>query len=129
MYRGFREIWDGFSKNMAYAFKGTVGGVLVVLAAVNLVLALAPPLILAARLAGAPVPPRDVGLAAAGAALAVLARLIPAAALKDSVWPCLTHPLMTGVWSGIICRSFYFRIVQRRLVWRDRVFDARVARF
>ncbi len=129
MYRGFREIWDGFSKNMAYAFKGAVGVVLVVLAAANLVLALAPPLALAARLAGAPVAPRDVGLAAAAAALAVLARLIPAAALRDPLWPCLTHPVMTAVWSGIICRSFYLRMVQRRLVWRGRVFDARVARF
>ncbi len=129
MYLGFREIWDGFSKNMAYAFKGAVGGVMVVLTALNLVLALAPPLVLAARLAGAPISPRDVGLAAAAAALTVLARLVPAVALRDPLWPCLMHPIMTAVWAGIICRSFYFRIVQRRLVWRGRVFDARAARF
>jgi chlorobactene glucosyltransferase len=129
MYHGFREIWDGFSKNMAYAFKGAVGVVMVILAALNLVLALAPPLVLAARLAGVPIAPNDVRLAAVAVALAVLARLIPAAALRDPLWPSLTHPLMTAVWSGIICRSFYLRLVQRRLVWRGRVFDARVARF
>lgn len=129
MYRGFREIWDGFSKNMAYAFKGAVGVVMVVLTALNLVVALAPPLVLAARLAGAPIAPRDLELAAAAAALAFVARLVPAVALRDPLWPCLLHPLMTAIWSGIICRSFYLRIVRRRLVWRGRVFDARVARF
>lgn len=129
MYRGFREIWDGFSKNMAYAFKGGFGVTLVVLAVVNLVLALAPPLVLLASLAGAPIAPREVGLAAVAFVLATLSRLVPTVALGDPLWPCLMHSLMTAVWSGIICRSFYLRMVRRRLVWRGRVFDARAARF
>jgi len=36
---------------------------------------------------------------------------------------------MSAVWAGIIGRSFFYRIVRRRLSWRGRDFDARGARF
>jgi hypothetical protein len=36
---------------------------------------------------------------------------------------------MAAVWAGIVARSLFQRFVRRRLVWRGRVFDARIARF
>ena len=73
----------------------------------------------------------DFDLLLAAAAYGFLALLYAALALvlRHSVWPSLGHPIMTAVWTGIISRSFYHRIIRRRLTWRGREFDARVARF
>ena len=129
MYRGFAEVVNGFTKNMAYALNGLLGAALFVLTIAITVLWVAPPLVLCLALVGAPVSPRDTFLAAAAYALAIAARLAAAAALRDKFWPSVTHPIMAAIWAFIICRSLYHRIVRRRLVWRGREFDARAARF
>jgi chlorobactene glucosyltransferase len=129
MYRGFREVCDGFTKNMAYAFNGALGVFLFASTAFNILIAIAPALVLAAALLGARLPGSDLALAAVAYGLAVLARLLMAQALKERLWPAFTHPFMLAVWAGIIGRSLYHRIVRRRLTWRGREFDARTARF
>ncbi len=129
MYRGFAEVVNGFTKNMAYALNGLLGAVLFVLTAALTVLWVTPPLALAAALVGAPVPTGDLFLATAAFALTIAARLAAAAALRDKLWPSLTHPIMAAIWAFIICRSLYHRVIRRRLVWRGREFDARGARF
>ena len=129
MYRGFREVWDGFSKNMAYAFNGALGVLLAMLTAVSVLLAVVPPGVLLARMLGAEVAPADLWLAATGTALPILARMLLAGAFGDPLWPAVTHALMSAVWAGIIGRSFFHRVVRRRLTWRGREFDARSARF
>jgi hypothetical protein len=129
MYHGFREICAGFTKNVAYAYNGWLGAVLFFLTSAWFVMALAPPVFLLLALAGVPVAPRDVALAAAGTALPMLARVILAAAVGDPIWPAVTHPIMAAVWAGIASRSLYQRVVRRRLTWRGREFDARDASF
>ena len=129
MYHGFREVCAGFTKNIAYAYNGWVGGLLFFLTAAWFILALAPPVFLLLALAGVPVAPRDVALAVAGTALPMLARAILAAAVGDPIWPAVTHPIMAAVWAGIGSRSLYQRVVRRRLTWRGREFDARGASF
>lgn len=130
MYRGFREVWDGFTKNAAYLFQGAVGVLLFLLMAGTLVLALLPAAALLLSAAGAmALPPADVALASAALALVLAARLILAAALAQPLWPSATHPIMTAVWSGILARSLFHRFVLRRLTWRGRRFEARAARF
>jgi chlorobactene glucosyltransferase len=129
MYRGFSEVWDGFTKNIAYVFQGWVGALLIVLNASWFAVTLVPPAVLLAALLGAPVNSGDLGLAAAATAMAMAARAVVALALRDPLWPCLAHPIMAAVWAGIICRSLYQRVVRRRLTWRGREFDARGARF
>ena len=129
MYHGFREICAGFTKNIAYAFNGWLGVILIFLTSAWFVLALAPPVFLLLALAGVPAAPRDIALAAAGTALPVLARVILAASIGDPLWPAITHPIMAAVWAGIGSRSLYQRVVRRRLTWRGREFDARTARF
>lgn len=129
MYRGFGEVWDGFSKNIAYCFNGAVGALLLLLTAATILFAVGPPIVLLAALARAPVPSGDLGLAAAATGLMFATRLALATAIGDPLWPSLTHPFMAAVWAGIIGRSFYDRFVRKRLSWRGREFDARAARF
>ncbi len=129
MYRGFREVCDGFTKNIAYMFQGFAGVLLFLFNALWFAVVLVPPAVLLAALFGVRVPPEDLGLAAAGTAAPILARALCSLFLGDPLWPSLTHPMMAAVWAGIIGRSFYFRIVRRRLSWRGREFDARAASF
>lgn len=129
MYRGFREVCAGFTKNVAYAYQGWPGAILFFLTAAWFVVSLAPPAFLLLAFAGVRAAPRDVALAAAGTALPILARLALAAAVGDPLWPSFAHPIMAAVWAGIGCRSLYQRVVRRRLTWRGREFDARGARF
>jgi chlorobactene glucosyltransferase len=127
MYRGFREVCAGFTKNIAYAYQGWPGAVLLLLTAAWLILTLAPPAFLLLAFAGVGAGQRDIALAAAGTALPILARLFLAAAVGDSLWPSFAHPIMAAVWAGIGCRSLYQRVVRKRLTWRGRDFDARGA--
>jgi chlorobactene glucosyltransferase len=129
MYYGFREVCAGFTKNIAYAYNGWLGAVLFFMTSAWFVLALAPPVFLLVALAGVPLASRDVALAIAGTALPMLARVILAAAVRDPLWPSVTHPIMAAVWAGIASRSLYQRVVRRRLTWRGREFDARDASF
>jgi chlorobactene glucosyltransferase len=129
MYHGFREVCAGFTKNIAYAYNGWLGALLFFLTSAWFVLALVPPVFLLLTLAGVRAAPRDVALAAAGTALPMLARVLLAAAVRDPLWPALTHPIMAAVWAGIATRSLYQRVVRRRLMWRGREFDARDASF
>lgn len=129
MYRGFREVCDGFTKNLAYIFQGTLGLAFFGLTGLTLLFGLAPIVVLAAALLGPSVSRSDVLLAVAAYGLAVSARLAMARAVDSPLWPAWAYPIQTAVWTGVICRSFYYRIVQRRLTWRGREFDARAARF
>jgi chlorobactene glucosyltransferase len=129
MYRGFQEVWNGFSKNTAYVFNGAVGVLLLLMTAILVVSAVVPPAVLVAAAVGFSIVPGDLGLAAGGFMLLLAARVLVAAALGDPVWPALFHPLMAVVWTGMIGRSLYCRIVRRTLTWRGREFDARAARF
>ncbi|HEY6064966.1 MAG TPA: glycosyltransferase, partial [Thermoanaerobaculia bacterium] len=65
IYRGFRGVWNGFTKNVAWAFPGVGGAVLFVLTLALFAASIAPAATLVAAAFGAPVPPVDVRLAAA----------------------------------------------------------------
>jgi chlorobactene glucosyltransferase len=129
MYQGFREICDGFTKNVAYAFSGPFGLAFAVHNVVGIVLTISPVAVLLGALMGWPVPAPDLWLAAAAYGAFVIPQAALALSLRYPIWPSATHPIMAAVWAGIICRSFYQRIVRRRLTWRGREFDARGARF
>ncbi len=129
MYRGFREIFDGFTKNVAYIYRGAAGVVVFAMTALTLATALLPAAVLVSAAAGVSLLPADVGLAAVGLAVAVLARMVLAGALGDPLWPGLANPIMVSIWFGILVRSLYRRFVSKRLTWRGRHFEARRARF
>jgi chlorobactene glucosyltransferase len=129
MYRGFRQIWDGFTKNVAWAYSGIGGAVLFGLTVLLLAVAIAPVIVLAAVAAGAPVPISDVRLAAALYVSSILVRAVLARTLGDPVWAAATHPIMAAVWAGLLGRSLFHRFIRKRLTWRGREYDARRARF
>jgi len=97
MYRGFREICDGFTKNLAYVFQGTLGLAFLCLTILTLLFGLAPVVALAAALLGAPVSRSDVLLAVAAYGLAVSARLAMARAVDSPLWPAWAHPVSSAV--------------------------------
>jgi chlorobactene glucosyltransferase len=130
MYRGFREVFDGFTKNTAFVFQGPASLILLAAGIVTAGLAaVIPPLALGAALLGAAVPAADVALAAAATLLAIVLRLILARAVGDPLWPAPTHAFMAAIWTGIIARSLFRRFVLRRVEWRGRRYDAANARF
>ena len=72
MYQGFREVVDGFTKNIAFVFEGWMGALLALTTVFSWVAWTLPLAVLVAALAGAAVPAADLLLAAAGLALAVV---------------------------------------------------------
>ena len=129
MYRGFREVVDGFTKNIAFVFEGWMGALLALTTVFSWIAWTLPLAVLVASLAGASVPAADLLLAAAGLALAVAARIALALFLGYPLWPAATHPLLATVWMGIAARSFSWRFLRRRVTWRGRHYDAARARF
>ena len=83
MYRGFREVCDGFTKNMAYVFGTPMGVLFLPVAGGAVLLGIIPAAVLIAAAAGAGVEPGDVRLAAAGYLLLAAARMLLARALAS----------------------------------------------
>lgn len=129
MYRGFREIVDGFTKNVSYIFGGWFGLLFLAVTALTIVAALAPLAALGAPLWGGAVPRGDTALAIAALGLTVFVRASLARYLRAPLWTSATQPLMATVWGGIIARSLYRRFVRREVHWRGRRYDAAGARF
>jgi chlorobactene glucosyltransferase len=129
MYRGFREVFDGFTKNMAYVFEGGLGVFLAISTFFTFLAWSLPAAVLAAAALGAAVPPRDVRLAAVAFLLTVVARAAMGAYLKYPLWTSVTQPLTAGVWAAITARSLAWRFLHRRVRWRGRTYDAGQARF
>jgi hypothetical protein len=67
-------------------------------------------------------------LAAAGLALAVAARIASLVSRLPAV-AAATHPLLATVWMAIAARSFSWRFLRRKVLWRGRRYDAARARF
>jgi chlorobactene glucosyltransferase len=129
MYRGFREVVDGFTKNMAYVFEGGVGVFLAASTFFTFVAWSLPAIVLAAAALGAGIAPRDATLAAVAFGLTVAARAAMAVFLRYPLWPSVTQPLTAAVWAGITARSLAWRFLHRQVRWRGREYDATHARF
>ncbi|HEX4439238.1 MAG TPA: glycosyltransferase [Thermoanaerobaculia bacterium] len=129
MYRGYREVRDGFTKNIAWVFDGVTGVLLALSTLLSIAAYVLPPAVLAAALFGASVSRADVVLAAAGWGGMVAARLGMAAALRYPLWAAFTQPLMALAWTEIIVRSFVRRFLRREVEWRGRRYDAKGASF
>ena len=121
MYDGFREIVDGFTKNVAFLFPSSAA----VLALVFFFTALAwaPYAVL---LSGAGGTAR--ALAAGAIAAILLGRLAVARLTRTPFWSAVFHPLMVTVWAGIAVRSVARRALSGTVVWRGRATPARDAR-
>jgi chlorobactene glucosyltransferase len=129
MYRGFRQVFDGFTKNMAFVFEGGLGLFLAVSTFFTFLAWSLPAAVLAAAALGLDVPVRDIRLAAAAFLLTVAARAALGAYLRYPLWTSVTQPFTAAVWAAITARSLAWRFFHRRVLWRGRTYDARQARF
>jgi chlorobactene glucosyltransferase len=123
-YTGFREIWNGFSKN-AYGGIGYRPGV--ALAALFVV---APMLLLPFLRLGA-------GLTTGGAlafpalqvALILSTRAITSRVGRDPLWSVPLHPVATTVWAGTLARSMVLAHTGREIEWKGRKYVTRPPEF
>ncbi|MGE5413295.1 MAG: glycosyltransferase [Syntrophomonadaceae bacterium] len=129
MYRGLREIVDGFTKNMAYVFQGPTGLFLAFSTAYSFLAWSLPAVALLAAALGLPVPAPDLVWAAVALGLMLLGRAGIALFLDYPLWPAVTHPFMAAAWVGILLRSFAWRFLRRQMRWRGRTYPAASARF
>jgi hypothetical protein len=129
MYRGFREVFDGFTKNLAFVFEGRVGAFLVFSTLFTFVAWTLPAVVLLAALAGLPVPAADVRWSVVAYGLTAATRAAMGVFLGYPFWSAFTQPLTAFVWMGITIRSLAWRFVRRELHWRGRAYDATRAGF
>jgi chlorobactene glucosyltransferase len=129
MYRGLREVFDGFTKNAAFIFAGGFGLVFLLGTALMVTAALAPIAALLAAALGVPIAAGDVRLAAGVLLLTLVLRSVLAGMLSWPQWTAWTQPLMSVAWGAIILRSLYWRFVRGEILWRGRRYDAARARF
>lgn len=129
MYRGFREVVDGFTKNMAFVFEGRMGAFLVFSTFFTFVAWTLPAAVLLAAAAGLPVDPSTVRWSALAYGLTAATRAAMGFYLGYPLWSAFTQPLTALVWMGITIRSLAWRFVRRELVWRGRAYDATRAGF
>jgi chlorobactene glucosyltransferase len=114
-YHGFREIWDGFSKN-AYGGLGYRSGV--ALAALFIV---APALLFPFLRFGAAVTTGGaLVLPAVQVSLILSTRVITSRAGKDPMWSVPLHPVMIAVWAGALARSMVLARTGREIEWKGR---------
>jgi chlorobactene glucosyltransferase len=129
MYRGFREVFDGFTKNVSYVFGGWFGVVFLAGTLLTVLASVVPVAVLATAAAGLSAPAGTVRMAAVVFGLTVGLRTLLAAHLRWPLWAAWTQPLMAGVWSAIVVRSLYWRFVRGEVRWRGRSYDAGRAQF
>jgi chlorobactene glucosyltransferase len=123
MYHGFREVFDGFTKNVSHVYYGWSGlGLFALTVFFVTAQALPPAVLLAARPLG--LPRADITVAAASVAVALGSRLVLQRLLEAPLWAAVTYPLQAVLWAAITVRSFYWRLVRREVVWRGRRYDA-----
>ena len=125
MYRGFREVFDGFTKNIALRSRVERRCLWrCPRSSLSPRGRFRPPCSSPAAL-GAAVPPRDVGLAGGRVrADRSRARALLGFYLNTRSGRQLTQPLTAAVWAAITVRSLTWRFLHRRLLWRGRTYDA-----
>lgn len=114
-YTGFREIWDGFSKN---AYGGLAYRPGVALAALLIV---APALLLPfLRLGAGLTIGGAVAIPALQVSLILSTRAITSRVGRDPLWSIPLHPVMIAVWAGALARSMVLARTGREIEWKGR---------
>jgi len=119
MYRGLREVVDGFTKNTFSALgRSYVAGLFVVAGCV--VFHIVP---YALALIGDRV-------SIATIIIISLTRVILFRALRYRLDAAIfLHPVMAAIWTWIFIRSIWLTGIRRKVIWRGRTYDARHTRF
>lgn len=119
MYRGVREVIDGFTKNTFSALgRNYLAGLLVVAGCVVFHIL---PYILA--LTGDRISIITIVIIS-------LTRFVLFRALRYRLDAAIfLHPVMAAIWTWIFIRSIWLTGIRRKVIWRGRTYDARHTRF
>ncbi len=119
MYRGFGDVWSGFSKNL-FAGLGNSAVTLFSLMLFVVLLYLAPWGFLAASLLRGELSPAGFWLPAAQVAVAIVSRMLISARFRQPVWPGLLHPFSQALLLLIALNSFRQTTFGGGPVWKGR---------
>lgn len=118
MYRGAREIVEGFTKNIFHVFGSYFGSILFVV--LGIVFHVWPYF---AALNGD-------RLSITTVIVITITRIVLfTSAGYPPIYALFAHPLMVLFWTWISLRSMWFTGVRKRVAWRGRTYDARDTRF
>ncbi|MEA2325952.1 MAG: chlorobactene glucosyltransferase [Thermoanaerobaculia bacterium] len=119
MYRGLREVIDGFTKNTFSALgRNYLAGFLVVIGCVVFHIL---PYVLALT---------GDRISIATIVIISITRLILFRSLRYRLDAALfLHPVMAAIWTWIFIRSIWLTGIRRKLLWRGRTYDARGTQF
>ncbi len=119
-YSGFREIWNGFSKNAYGGLDYRPGLALLAL------LVVAPALLFPfLRLGAALTTGGALALPALQVGLILSARAITSRAGRDPMWSVPLHPVAVAVWAGTLARSMSLARSGREIEWKGRTYATR----
>jgi chlorobactene glucosyltransferase len=119
-YSGFREIWNGFSKN---AYGGLDYRPGIALAALCIV---APALLFPfLRLGAALTTGGALALPAMQVGLILTTRAISSRVGRDPMWSVPLHPVTVVVWAGALARSMSLARSGREIEWKGRTYATR----
>jgi chlorobactene glucosyltransferase len=119
MYRGFSELWRGFSKNLFAGLGNSIPGFLALMTLVALLYLLPYAELVCSSLAG----DRSVAmfwLPAAQVAVALLIRIIIALKFRQPLWPALCHVLSQVILMLIAFNSFRLTVFGKGPEWKGR---------
>jgi chlorobactene glucosyltransferase len=123
MYSSFRQIWDGFSKNLFPGFNyslAMISGVVIF----NGITSVVPFVAVAGGLVWGAIGSPWFLAAAIEGGLAILIRLLLAARFDMDRWPILLHPIAMVVFLGIAVNSVRCFVVGQGAQWKGRVYRA-----
>jgi chlorobactene glucosyltransferase len=122
MYRNFREIWEGFSKNLFAALGYSTPGLLALIMMVA-ALYIAPVVFLCSSLLAGEFTLSLFWLPLAQVAVALLCRILIALIFRQSLPMAFLHVLSQVVLLGIACNSFYRIKFGKGAVWKGRNYN------
>jgi chlorobactene glucosyltransferase len=118
MYRSFREIWEGFSKNLFPGFRYSVPG-LVVTVGLLITTSILPVLFLGFALANQPA---DLRWIVMQLVILLAVRLILAVRFRTGILSSFLHPLGMGVVVGMAVNSSLWVLVGSGSRWKGRAY-------
>jgi len=119
-YTGFREIWNGFSKNAYGGLDYSPGLALVALCIV------APALLFPfLRLGAALTTGGALALPVVQVGLILTTRAIASRVGRDPMWSVLLHPVAVTVWAATLARSMSLARSGREIEWKGRTYATR----
>ena len=126
MYSGFREVWDGFSKNVFSAMGNSVP-VVTVWSLFLLLTQVFPFLFLGTALASGNRAPAVFWFPLAHVGVALCIRLALTFRFRQAWWAVLTHPVGWLIVIAIAWNSAYLAISGKGHAWKGRVYTPEVA--